>query len=116
MNRSYNYLTIEERAVIVTELKSQSSIRKIANILGRSPSTISSEIKQSPDQPNYNVQAANQAASTRKKRSARRKKLIPETVLWEVVMTLIMAGWSPEQIAGRLRRMSPDNPSKQGSH
>jgi len=57
MNRSYSHLTIEERAVIMTELKRRDSIRKIANILGCSPSTISREIKQSPDPSSYHVQA-----------------------------------------------------------
>ena len=87
------------------ELERKISIRKIANILGRSPSTISREIKQSSDPSSYHAKAASQAASTRKRRSARRKKLAPGSVLWEMVMALIMAGWSPEQIAGRLRWM-----------
>ena len=100
----------------MTELGRKSSIRKIAHLLGRSPSTISREIKRSPAPSSYHVKVANQAAKTRKHRSARKKKLTPETVLWEMVAALIMAGWSPEQIAGRLRRMNPDDPSKQVSH
>jgi IS30 family transposase len=33
-----------------------------------------------------------------------------------MVKALIRVGWSPEQIAGRLERMNPDDPSKQVSH
>ncbi|WP_368334414.1 helix-turn-helix domain-containing protein, partial [Phocaeicola massiliensis] len=42
---SYNHLTIEERACIYQFLNLGMSIRKIAQALKRSPSTISREIK-----------------------------------------------------------------------
>jgi len=62
----------------MTELKRLSSIRKIADILGRSPFSISRKIKQSPDLSSRHVQVANQVARTRKRRYdiAHRKKLI----------------------------------------
>jgi len=40
MNKQYTQLSIEERAVIMIEWEKKSSIRKIASLLGRSPSTI----------------------------------------------------------------------------
>lgn len=42
---SYNHLTIEERACIYQFLNLEMSIRKIAQALKRSPSTISREFK-----------------------------------------------------------------------
>lgn len=115
MNKQYTQLTIEERAVIMIE-RNRSSIRKIARLLGRSPSTISREINRSPTPSSYHAKSANQAAYARRENSGRGKKLAPGTVLWEIVSGLIKVGWSPEQIAGRLRRMNPDDPSKQASH
>lgn len=116
MRKQYNHLSIEERAVIMTELERKSSIRKISSLLGRSPSTISREIKRFPDPSNYHVRTASRAANARKQRSVRTRKLAPGTVLWQIVKTLIRVGWSPEQIAGRLKRMNPDDLSKQVSH
>lgn len=116
MRKQYNHLSIEERAVIMTELERKSSIRKISSLLARSPSTISREIKRFPDPSNYHVRTASQAANARKQRSVRTRKLAPGTVLWQIVKTLIRVGWSPEQIAGRLKRMNPDDLSKQVSH
>ena len=116
MRKQYNHLSIEERAVIMTELERKSSIRKISSLLGRSPSTISREIKRFPDASNYHVRIASRAANARKQRSVRTRKLDPETVLWQIVKTRIRVGWSPEQIAGRLKRMNPNDHSKQVSH
>ena len=116
MRKQYNHLSIEERAVIMTELERKSSIRKISTLLGRSPSTISREIKRFPDPSNYHVRTASQAANGRKHRSVRTRKLAPGTVLWQIVKTLIRVGWSPEQVAGRLKQMNPDDLSKQVSH
>ena len=116
MRKQYNHLSIEERAVIMTELERKSSIRKISSLLGRSPSTISREIKRFPDPSNYHVRIASRAANARKQRSVRTRKLAPETVLWQIVKTRIRVGWSPEQIAGRLKRMNPNDHSKQVSH
>ena len=116
MRKQYNHLSIEERAVIMTELERKSSIRKISSLLGRSPSTISREIKRFPDPSNYHVRIASRAANARKQRSVRTRKLDPGTVLWQMVKTRIRVGWSPEQIAGRLKRMNPNDHSKQVSH
>ena len=116
MRKQYNHLSIEERVVIMTELERKSSIRKISTLLGRSPSTISREIKRFPDPSNYHVRTASRAANAPKQRSVRTRKLAPGTVLWQIVKTLIRVGWSPEQIAGRLKRMNPDDLSKQVSH
>ena len=100
----------------MTELERKSSIRKISSLLGRSPSTISREIKRFPDPSNYHVRIASRAANARKQRSVRTRKLAPGTVLWQIVKTRIRVGWSPAQIAGRLKRMNPNNHSKQVSH
>jgi len=63
MRKQYNHLSIEERAVIMTELERKSSIRKISTLLACSPSTISREIKRFPDPSNYHVRTASQAAN-----------------------------------------------------
>ena len=92
MRKQYNHLSIEERAVIMTELERKSSIRKISSLLARSPSTISREIKRFPDPSNYHLRIASRAASARKQRSVRTRKLAPGTVLWQRVKPLIRVG------------------------
>jgi IS30 family transposase len=50
-------------------------------------------------------------------RSGRRQKLLPAAPFCDWVRNrLIHWCWSPEQIAARLRRMHPDDPSQRVSH
>jgi IS30 family transposase len=43
-------------------------------------------------------------------------KLNSSSVTWQVVLTLLEWKWSPQQIAGTLKRMFPDEPERQVSH
>jgi IS30 family transposase len=57
------------------------------------------------------------ARDVAQRRSGRRRKLIPEAPFYDWVRNrLIHWRWSPEQIAARLRRMHPDDPSRRVSH
>jgi transposase, IS30 family len=96
----YNHLSIEEREKIQELLWQKKSIRYIAGELGRSPSSISREIKknQSPQRKQYTPRLANERALT--KRSSRgAPKLVQNTELYQYVVYHLKLGWSPEQIA-----------------
>jgi transposase, IS30 family len=97
---AYIHLSIEERERIQRLLWEKKSIRHIAGVLGRSPSSISREIKknQPPLRKQYTPRLANERAII--KRSSRgAPKLVRNTELYQYVVDHLKLGWSPEQIA-----------------
>ena len=97
---AYNHLAIEEREMIQELLWQKRSIRYIAEVLGRSPSSISREIKKNnPKQrKRYTPRLAHERAVTnRSSRGAPR--LEKDTELYQYVVHHLKLGWSPEQIS-----------------
>ena len=113
--RSKLSLTLSEREEISRGIVSQLSLRTIASQLERSPSTISREIKRNGGYDHYRAAQADQAAWDR---ACRPKlcKLACHPSLSRKVATKLMRNWSPEQIAGWLKRTYPNNESSQVSH
>ena len=96
----YNHLSIEEREKIQELLWQKKTVRFIAKELGRSPSSISREIKKNNPRKKkrYTPRLANDRAL--RKRSCRGKpKLDKDLVLRKHVIKHLKLGWSPEQIA-----------------
>lgn len=85
------------------------SIRSIAKKLNRSPSTISREIKRNGFKKYYVSIHAHSLAIKRKSQAGRRHPLKNKSV-YSYVLKKLRSGWSPEQIAGRLKLKYPDNP------
>jgi transposase, IS30 family len=85
------------------------SLRAIARKLKRAPSTISRDVRRmDPYRPGYDAPSVFFAALYRRSASrAGLRKLIPASPLFAHVASSLRAGWSPLQIAGRLRRMDP---------
>ena len=102
MQRQRRKLTVEDRVAI--ELRRKDGVRAIARELGRSPSVISAELGREPDG-NYAAGPAQAAAAVRWDRSGRRAKLAPDSPLFAEVAKLLRLQWSPEQIAGRRKRL-----------
>jgi IS30 family transposase len=113
--RSATALTFAEREEISRGLASEMSFRAIAELLGRSPSTISREVNQHGGRSGYR---AARAEETARKRSRRPKtsRLSTNAKLRRVTATKLSEDWSPEQIAGWLRLEHPDDPSMWISH
>ena len=113
--RSRLALTLSEREEISRGIVRQLSLRTIASQLDRSPSTISREIKRNGGYDHYRATQADQAAWDR---ACRPKlcKLACYPSLSRKVATKLMRNWSPEQIAGWLKRTYPDNENNQVSH
>lgn len=100
----YKQLTIEEREIIQQMLWNKQSIRKVAKVLNRSPSTISREIlKNKPKERNvYTPRLANERALGKRSNRGRKERLKSEEIrLW--VHKLLDLRWSPEQISNYLR-------------
>ena len=103
---SYTELSIEERATIQVGQYQKLSQREIARILGRSPSTISRELRRNRSL-GAGYAAHSAQACTRERRKVCRpvKKLVMGNERFELVSHLLRERFSPEQIAGKLRAM-----------
>ncbi len=113
--RSRLALTHAEREEISRGIACHLSLRAIAAQLGRAPSTISRELKRNGDVADYRATQADQAAWDRARRP-KRCKLVCNRVLSRVVAAKLRLQWSPQQIAGWLKRAHPENESYQVSH
>ena len=109
MGLCYDHLSYVDRLSIDEGRRAGLSLRAIARRLGRAPSTISREVrKMGPYWSGYTAPPAFFAALHRRSQSrCGRRKLILGSPLFAHVASQLRAGWSPSQIAGRLRRMDP---------
>ena len=113
--RSCLALTLPEREEISRGLVAGESMREIASILNRSPSTISREINRNGDYDTYRATQAEQAAWHRAHRP-KKCKLACYPMLKHMVATKLKRNWSPRQISGWLKRTYPKQEHKQVSH
>ncbi len=87
----------------------------MAKQLGRSPSTVSREIKRNGGCDRYRATQADEQA-WRGARRPKRCKLATHPWLRQTVARKLRLNWSPEQIAGWLKRIRPGEESHQVSH
>lgn len=87
----------------------------IANRLGRSVSSISREVRRNNRGRGYRAHVAEHRAQTLRVQR-RRTPVLSHGPLREYVDQQLRAFWSPEQIAGRLRRDFPSDPTQRVSH
>jgi IS30 family transposase len=113
--RSALALTLVEREEISRAVVAGGSIRSIASLLGRSPSTISREIKRNGGRGAYRAARADQAAWDRARRP-KRCKLALNGALARRVAGKLQLQWSPEQIAGWLKHTYPCDGDHHVSH
>jgi len=113
--RAKQALSFSEREEISRWLSMRCSLRSIARHLGRSPSTISREVQRNAGADCYRAARSDQAAWDRARRP-KLCKLACRPFLRRTVSTLLRRQWSPEQIAGWLKRTYPVEPQKQVSH
>ncbi|WP_457213990.1 transposase [Mycobacteroides abscessus] len=114
---SSRYLSVQDRIAIADALLAGESIRSIAAGLGRSPSTISREIRRNahPDSGAYRPYAAQDRAEARLPRP-KRGKIARSAELRSFIQRHLMLRWSPEQIARTLRLQFPDRPEMHVTH
>ena len=101
---NYKHFTIEEREKIQELLWQKSSIRIIARVIGRSPSSVSREIQRNkpPERNRYSSRKSNMRALECRKHRGRNERLKNGRIRTYVIMHL-KRRWSPEQIAGRIK-------------
>ena len=99
---SYKHLCPEERHYIEIELKKGTSQNEIAESLGRNQSSISRELCRNTGQRGYRNKQAENFAQDRHKNKPKDVKLTDE--IKGIINGYIVEDWSPEQIAGRLKK------------
>ncbi len=100
---SPRFLSEHERAVIAHEHDRGTTVRATAMLLGRSPSTVSRELRRNTDAGGvYRPALAHRLARDRRRRH-RLRRLACDGVLREFVQQRLDVRWSPEQIAAILR-------------
>ena len=113
--RSRLALSLSEREEISRGIVSERSIRSMAGSLGRSPSTVSREISRNGGYDRYRAALADDRAWNGARRP-KRCKLAKHPRLRREVARKLRLTWSPEQIAGWLKRAHPRDGSYQVSH
>jgi IS30 family transposase len=109
-NLQGRYLSFAEREEIALGRAAGKSMRDIAKELGRSPSTISRELRRNREHGGrYRARIAHALAYDRASRP-KPAKLATNLVLRGMVEKDLEKRYSPEQIAGRLRMEFPDDP------
>ena len=102
MGRRYRQLSLEERCEIARLQAEGRSIRQIAADLDRPASTISRELKRNAGADvGYKPSYAQEQAKARRWVGSRLER---DPTLRRAVLKGLAAGWSPEQVAGRLKR------------
>lgn len=103
--KTFKQLSIEEREVIQRGLWEKKSIRAIAKAIGRPPSSVSREIKRNlpPERARYAPRLAHDRALEKRTSRGRKDRLKSDSIRTYVVEQL-KAGYSPEQISGRMKR------------
>ena len=114
--RSARSLTLEERETISRGLAKQLSLREIAQQLRRSPSTVSREVSRNRGRTHYRASTADEAAWQRAQRPKRCKLAEQPDLVQDISEKLQTEQWSPQQIAGWLRRQYPKDECYHVSH
>jgi len=100
----YRQITREERYTLAVLRQAGLSAAAIARALGRHRSTIGREVRRNraASDASYRPQLADWYARGRRSRSRRNRRFGPAA--WGRIQALLREDWSPEQVAGWLRR------------
>jgi transposase, IS30 family len=104
----YCQLTDSDRLVLERELIAGRSQRSIAKLLAVSASTVCREIKRVlvHGLPSYVAAVGQCVRQVNRERAARQRRKLDDSctnLCWRAVMAGLRVGWSPQQIAGRLK-------------
>ena len=101
--RKIHKISSKERDTIAVLFASGASLRLIARQLNRSVSSVSDEVKRNSVHGAYKAIEA-QELSQQRNRKSRKINPLKNATIYRYVYDKLRCGWSPEQIAGRLKR------------
>ena len=111
MARTYRHLDLDQRRTLFRLIEARTPVGEIAERLGRHPSTIYRELGRNRfrdgDRGFCGYFPLN-AQDLARRRRQRRRKLAADDDLREHVVGRLRDGWSPQQIAGRLKHEQAD--------
>lgn len=113
--RSSRALTLEDRENISRGLAAGSSLRQIAITINRPPSTVSREVARHGGRATYRASTADKRAWENAKRP-KPCRLATNSQLRLLISEKLSLDWSPEQVAGWLKRRFPNNQAMHMSH
>src|SRR4029077_17811297 len=113
--RSPRVLSLAEREEISRGVAGGQSVRQIAGLLGRAPSTVCRELGRHGGRTRYRAATAD-AAAWELARRPKVCKLAAVPRLRTLVAEQLQQDWSPEQIAGWLRHTFPEDERVHVSH
>lgn len=102
--KKYTHITKSERLEMAILINKEYSLRDIAKVLGRSSSSISTEVKNNSTRGVYDPYKAH--AKARKKRmcsKARGKKIHANHELEKYIIDRLKKHWNPDEISGRMK-------------
>lgn len=105
--KRYKQLQPEDRVTLASLVQLNYTVRGIAQVLGRSPSTVSRELKRNTQPSGYASAPASACARQRRRQSRPPIKLHREGILFGLMRHFLGQRWSPEQIALTLARIFP---------
>ena len=101
--RSYRHMSAEDRETLSLGLAQGHSLRMMARVLGRAPSTVSREWARNSTRGHPYRACTAQIQAVARARPPRRPRKLLDPWLWQYVRSHLAAGCSAEQIAGRPR-------------
>jgi len=105
MKKKYHHLSFEERFCIESMYCAGVMVRTIAEVLKRSPNTVSREIRKNSVKGVYTAEKARQKTSMRRWRAKQQcLKVAMDSFLIVFVEEKLGKKWSPQQISGYLKR------------
>jgi IS30 family transposase len=102
-----SHLTSVERDRIAQLLYEGASQKEVAAAIGRSPATVSRELRRNRQGRDYHACGAQQQAERRRRERPLQRKL-EQPELEQLVRQGLARSWAPEQIAGRQRLLHPN--------
>lgn len=110
MPKTYGQLNPNERDILAILKSKGKSLREIAVVLKRSPSTLSRELKRNapPVYTGYYLAHKAQERANKRKHESHRRQRLKNNSIRRYVEKRLRLGWSPELIAGRLAIEHPE--------
>jgi IS30 family transposase len=114
--RRYQQLQPEDRVTLASLVQQKYTVRDIALVLGRSPSTISRELRRNAQPTGYASSTARACAQRRRLQGRPLGKLHRDGILFGVMRHFLSERWSPQQIALTLACIFPKGHEHRVSH
>ena len=105
----YKQLTAADRGAIEVLLQQDFTLSSIAKKLGRDKGTISREIKNRGTPNGYFADVAQLDYEVGKERSSKNARRITHSKTRNYILSKLQAGWSPEEISGRMKLKGRDD-------